>query len=212
MKNKFKSNYLLISSISFPILCLLLIVFIVTNSGRPKESQSTYRKAIRHFESKEASPSDSILASNMFKGRMSKEQAKDYSSSSNIEIFNDKLSLPQEQLAYHLENLEIEHSQILKDLELSGHTHSEVMQLNLRYRIVLAFFLDINPGELTDQLKNRKEINSEQKFYLKKLSQSNDFKLLLEKNRLSPEYVQLENLKKLYATDEEISREISSEK
>ena len=129
---------------------------------------------------------------------------------SQVEIFNDKISIPQAQISYLIKELENEHKKIVASIDPLTPNY-KVITLPLKYRILLSIYLNKFPGDMTDSDLAKLDLSQEERYYFHKLSQHNDFVLLLEKNMLTRDYLELQNLKNLYATDLELNRSISSE-
>lgn len=199
-----KEKYILISSISFPIVAIILLAIIIQYNDKPKEADSTYRQALKMYEAKSESPTSALLASNVFKDK-NIDSISNKTNVSYLEIFNDKLSLPQEQVSHLINELEQEHAAIISQYKDEGRKISKILQLNPRYKIVIATYLEVDPGILSLEDLDRLKLESSELYFLKTFASSNDLLILLSKNQLTKEYLQINNLQRIYGNNHQLN-------
>lgn len=98
-----------------------------------------------------------------------------------------------------IELLEKEHEILLQNMRREGIKIDPVTNLRPRLAIAITYHLNLSLGELTLQDLDSLELSSREWYIIKTFSESKDFVLMLKRNSLTNDFVQLDNLKQYYS-------------
>jgi len=204
-----KESHIKIISITLPSLSVLLFVLFYYNAKDTNNTESNYKLALKMHEEIPHSGASILLSSDVINNAIDRTRV------SYLDIFNDKFSLPQTQLSHLIGELETEHKEIIYQHHSDGKKIGKVLELTPRYRIVLAAYLEKEASSLTTRDLIESNISSTGIYLLKTFASSDDLLLLLKENKLTSDYLQINNLKRIYGNRHhfnENSRDISNSK
>ena len=111
-----------------------------------------------------------------------------------------RLALKQGDLGKNIETIELEHKELLRSMRLAGVKIDALTELGPKLTTSLSFLLNVHVSDLSDaDIINLKFTNYEW-YLLKKFSNSKDFKIMLKREMLTTEFVQIENLAEIYSS------------
>lgn len=192
-----------LAALSLLIPSFIIALFIYSYSTNVDYSQSTYNLALK-AKQPFATPSKIILASEfnepsktVFKVNPSPSARYD----SRLKVLNEKLLLPQDQLYTHIDTIEAEHKDILKQMRAQGILIDKVTAFNPRIKVVLSIVLDLLPTQIENQDIEDANLSSIDFYYLNLIADSSDFKILLKNQELNSSFLQISNIKRLYTNN-----------
>lgn len=97
-----------------------------------------------------------------------------------------KLSLSQVELAQNLETFESDINKKLGTMRIKGIKIPRLLRINLRQRIAISYYIGIEPSNVSILDLQTAKISTQEWSRITSFAASNDFKLLLSKNRLTP--------------------------
>ena len=102
-------------------------------------------------------------------------------------------------IANYIELLEKEHEILIHNLDIEGVEIDRLTSLKPRFNIALTYFLGIKLGDLSNEDLETIKLTNKQWYIIKTFSESKDFLIMLKRDALTPEFVQIDNLTKYYA-------------
>lgn len=97
-----------------------------------------------------------------------------------------------------LELLENEHELLLQNMRKEGVKIDVVTSLKPRLNIAITLYLGLTLGELTSDDVQSLKLSNRDWYVLKTFSESKDFALMLKRNSLTSEFLQIDNLTNYY--------------
>ncbi len=116
----------------------------------------------------------------------------------------EQLSLSQNEIAKKIDLIELEHQNLINLARQSGIKISAVESLSPSMAFYLSSYLDIDIERLSDDDLNKIKMSSEHWNYIRTFLKSNDFKILLSKNRVDQHLINPERLKLTYQSNDNI--------
>lgn len=116
----------------------------------------------------------------------------------------EQLSLSQNEIAKKIDLIELEHQNLINLARQSGIKISAVESLSPSMAFYLSSYLDIDIERLSDDDLNKIKMSSEHWNYIRTFLNSNDFKILLSKNRVDQHLINPERLKLTYQSNDNI--------
>ena len=123
---------------------------------------------------------------------------------SKYENLIEQLSLSQNEIAEKIDLIELEHQNLINLARQSGIKISAVESLSPSMAFYLSNYLDIDIERLSEDDLNKIEMSSEHWNYIRTFLNSNDFKILLSKNRINQNLINPERLKLTYQSNDNI--------
>lgn len=99
----------------------------------------------------------------------------------------------------NLELLEKEHEVLLQNMRKEGFKIDRITNLKPRLAIAITYHLNLPLGELTEQDLDTLKLSNREWYIIKTFSESKDFALMLKRNSLTSDFIQLDNLTKYYS-------------
>lgn len=116
----------------------------------------------------------------------------------------EQLSLSQNEIAKKIDLIELEHQNLINLARQSRIKISAVESLSPSMAFYLSSYLDIDIERLSDDDLNKIKMSSEHWNYIRTFLNSNDFKILLSKNRVDQHLINPERLKLTYQSNDNI--------
>lgn len=163
-----------------------------THTGQtkiPLRKLSVYEEAMKaqYFSSalslKQIHPSNNVDSQKAFENQDSINSFKLLNS------YNEQFKNEQSYLGDNLKNLENHHYILLNKMRNEGITIDSVTNLRPRLKIIVSFYLNLKPYELTSYDLDGLKLSNQEWHALKNFSESKDFELLLKRGRLSSDYI-----------------------
>jgi hypothetical protein len=114
------------------------------------------------------------------------------------ESYYKNFSLGATELGKSLELLENEHEILLQNMRKEGVKIDAVTSLKPRLNIAITLYLGLSLGELTSDDVQKLKLSNREWYVLKTFSESKDFAIMLKRDSLTSEFLQIENLTNYY--------------
>lgn len=175
-------------------------VFVKTKKSEViKKTFSTNELAKKaHIESSSVISSKILLASEL---KQNKNFNNDEKVSTLKEDYEKNFLMPLPKIASQLNLIEKQHKELMNKMLRDGQKIDPVTRLRPRLAITLTLYLNLQMGSLKQH--NIEEINltSKEWYILKTFSESNDFKIMLKRDTLNSDFLQIDNLVNYYASN-----------
>lgn len=182
---------------AFAFLSCTFLVYLYQNNettDKPEKSFSTYAAAAKVNRNISASPAHVLFASQVKKTKAIENRV---SLKLKTSYFTSLDQHPLK-LSSDLPNIEKKHARLLETMRKEGYKIDRIVQMKPKLAIVLSVYLNIPVSKLHPNDLNTLELTNKDWYLIKRFSESNDFKLMLKRDTLTNDYVQLENLSKIY--------------
>lgn len=176
----------------FSLLIPMSILLVVLNLNSNKEHKE---KPIFSVYTSAEEANQSIISSNRIDQLLlSSDVKKTFKNEAYAKELNNtiakKLTLPQTDIAKELDQLENDHKELIQYIHTNQLTINRIDEYGPKLKLMLSFYFDINPENLTINTIEEANLDSKTLYLLKTFSESKDFIILLSRSEMSSEFAE----------------------
>ncbi len=188
--------------ISFSLFALAIFVMVVKFSQNSQTAIKSEKREVNSIKKLAYQSTQNISIGSATSEKIGKIIIENKKRKNEVEnekqLYITALQQNQRHIFNNLSKIRRQHNQLIKKMKDNDMQVGKVLRMDPLMALALSYYLDLDISELKDSDIDNIVLSNQQWYQLKTFVESNDFQIMLKRETLTHEFIQLENLEMAY--------------